>query len=92
MDNLTREQKIELIRLLEEKKRRTDVYRYRTIFDTRYPWQKKFIAYSAAFSQVGLIAANRVGKTETATYVDAIHAMGDCPCYSGFEKRQYSGI
>ncbi|WP_411165554.1 terminase large subunit domain-containing protein [Klebsiella oxytoca] len=79
MHNLSREQKIELVRLLEEKKRRDNVYRYRTYYETRYPWQKRFIANTREYSQVALIAANRVGKTDTATYVDAIHAMGDYP-------------
>ncbi|EOW2650679.1 hypothetical protein ACOVCX_001406 [Cronobacter sakazakii] len=79
MHNLSREQKIELLKLLEEKNRRTNVYRYKTYYSTRYPWQKKFIANTSTHSQVGLIAANRVGKTDTATYVDSIHAMGDYP-------------
>lgn len=79
MKNLTREQKLELIQLLEEKNRRKTVYRYRDYFDTRYDWQKLFIEHTANYSQVALIAANRVGKTDTATYIDAIHAMGDYP-------------
>lgn len=79
MHNLSREKKIELVRLLEEKKRRSNVYRYRTYYGSRYPWQKRFIANTKEFSQVALIAANRVGKTDTATYIDAIHAMGDYP-------------
>ncbi|MGX8943139.1 phage terminase large subunit family protein [Symbiopectobacterium sp. Eva_TO] len=79
MHNLDREQKIELLRLLEDKQRRAKVYRYRTYYDTRYPWQKKFIALSIEYSQVALIAANRVGKTDTATYIDSVHAMGDYP-------------
>lgn len=79
MENLTREQKLELIQLLEEKNRRKTVYRYRDYFDTRYDWQKLFIEHTANYSQVALIAANRVGKTDTATYIDAIHAMGDYP-------------
>ncbi|HCM3118757.1 TPA: terminase family protein [Salmonella enterica subsp. enterica serovar Luke] len=79
MHNLDREQKLELLRLLEEKARRSHLYRYRTYFDTRYEWQKKFISLSSKYSQVALIAANRVGKTDTATYIDAIHAIGDYP-------------
>ncbi|CAM3699909.1 terminase large subunit domain-containing protein [Xenorhabdus thuongxuanensis] len=83
---MTREQKIELLRLLEEKERRAKVYRYKSYYETRYPWQKKFIALSIEYSQVALIAANRVGKTDTATYVDAIHAMGDYPDdWSGYQ-------
>lgn len=79
MDQLNRDQKLELIALLEEKARRANVYRYKTYYETRYPWQKKFIALSIEYAQVGLIAANRVGKTDTATYMDATHAMGDYP-------------
>lgn len=79
MHNLSREQKIELVKLLEEKKRRADVYRYKSFYQTRHPWQKRFIASTKEYSQSALIAANRVGKTETATYIDAIHAMGDYP-------------
>lgn len=79
MENLTREQKLELVQLLEEQKRRQHVYRYRDYYATRYDWQKKFISHTANFSQVALIAANRVGKTDTATFIDAIHAIGDYP-------------
>jgi phage terminase large subunit-like protein len=76
---LSIEQKKELLDLLEEKKRREHKYRYKRFFHTRYEWQKKLIAMTATYSQVGLIAANRVGKTETATYIDALHAIGDYP-------------
>lgn len=79
MQNLSREQKIELVKLLEEKRRRENVYRYRGFYQSRHPWQKRFIASTKEYSQSALIAANRVGKTETATYIDAIHAMGDYP-------------
>lgn len=79
MSNPDRERKIELLKLLEEKKRRAHTFRYKTYYDTRYLWQKRFIANTAEYSQVALIAANRVGKTDTATYIDAIHAMGDYP-------------
>ncbi len=34
MENLSREEKLELIALLEEKKRREFVYRYRGYYDT----------------------------------------------------------
>lgn len=75
----TLQNKIELIALLEEKERRKRVYRYKNYYSTRYPWQKNFISKTLTHSQVALIAANRVGKTDTATYIDAIHAMGDYP-------------
>lgn len=68
-----------LLQLLEEKKRREDVYLYRGMFKKLYPWQQDFIGYTASYSQVALIAANRIGKTMTGTYQDAIHALGDYP-------------
>ncbi|EBN6690035.1 DNA packaging protein, partial [Salmonella enterica] len=61
MHNLSREQKIELVKLLEEKKRREFVYRYRGYYETRYEWQRKFISATAEYRQCALIAANRVG-------------------------------
>lgn len=64
---------------MEEKQRRERVYRYRKIYEILYEWQKDFIAKTAEYSQVCLIAANRIGKTYTGTYVDAIHALGDYP-------------
>lgn len=69
----------QLLLLLEEKKRREEVYRYRTIYPKLYPWQQEFIGYTASYSQVALVAANRIGKTMTGTYQDAIHALGDYP-------------
>lgn len=76
---MDRDQKVERILLLEEKRRRAHVYRYRTMLESRYPWQMEFIRNTAHYSQLALIAANRTGKTETGTYVDAIHALGDYP-------------
>lgn len=87
MKNLTREQKYELIALLEEKRRRDFIYRYRRYYSTRYDWQKKFIRATATYTQVALIAANRVGKTDTATYMDAIHLLGDYP--DGWEGHKF---
>ncbi|QHJ82486.1 MAG: hypothetical protein [Bacteriophage sp.] len=74
-----RNDKLELLRLLQEKKRRAHTYRYKDYFASRYPWQVNFIAATKEYSQVALIAANRVGKTNTATYIDAIHALGEYP-------------
>ena len=76
---LSRSEKIELTNLLEEKERRANIFRYRTMFDTLYDWQKDFIKDTADFSAVCLCAANRIGKTYTGTYVDSIHLMGDYP-------------
>lgn len=79
MNALTRAEKIELLMLLEEKERRQEMFRYRTMLDTLYPWQREFIESTLEYTQVCLIAANRIGKTFTGTYVDAIHALGDYP-------------
>lgn len=72
-------QKLELLALLEEKARRARVNRYKTMFGELYEWQRAFIRAGADFSQVCLMAANRVGKTWTGTYIDAIHALGEYP-------------
>ena len=44
-----------------------------------YDWQKRFISATASNRQCLLMAANRVGKTYTGVYVDAIHATGRYP-------------
>lgn len=76
---MNREDKLALLALLEEKERRAKANRYKTQFSLLYRWQLEFIAYTKTFTQVCLIAANRIGKTWTGTYVDAIHALGDYP-------------
>lgn len=62
MVQMTREQKLELLALLEEKKRREDVYRYKTFGNKLYPFQHNLIKKTSEYSQVMLMAANRVGK------------------------------
>lgn len=68
-----------LLAMLQERERRARVYRYRRMYTTLYAWQREFIANTADYSQVCLIAANRIGKTFTGTYMDAVHALGDYP-------------
>lgn len=79
MTATSRAEKELLLALLEERRRRAHVYRYRGMHGSLYPWQREFIGNTARYSQVCLIAANRIGKTYTGTYVDAIHALGDYP-------------
>jgi phage terminase large subunit-like protein len=69
----------ELALLLEEKAARMKANRYRTVFNTLYSWQMEFIAATTLYSQCCLIAANRIGKTYSGTYIDAIHALGEYP-------------
>jgi phage terminase large subunit-like protein len=76
---MTRADKVNLLAMLEEKARRAEVYRYKTMFTGLYDWQKEFITNTKEFGAVCLCAANRIGKTYTGTYVDAIHLMGDYP-------------
>src|SRR5450830_1746152 len=83
----SRAEKEQLLALLEEKKRRAQVYRYKTLYAALYAWQREFIANTAGYSQVCLIAANRIGKTYTGTYIDAIHALGDYP--EGWEGHRF---
>jgi phage terminase large subunit-like protein len=75
----TRAELEELEALLREQAARLEANRYRTVFATLYGWQTEFIAATSQYSQCCLIAANRIGKTYTGTYVDAIHALGDYP-------------
>lgn len=78
--NLSREEKVQMIVLLEEKQRRENKFRYKKIFEMLYDWQRvEFIGATAEYSAVCLCAANRIGKTFTGTYIDAIHLMGDYP-------------
>ncbi len=88
LNNLNTAEKQKLIALLKEKKRRDFTYRYRGYYETRYPWQRDFIARTAEYSQVALIAANRVGKTDTATYIDSVHLLGEYP--EGWEGHKFT--
>lgn len=79
MAALSRSEQEQLYTLLMEQQRREHVNRYRKFFGRLYDWQKEFIESTRDFSQVALIAANRIGKTWTGTYMDACHAMGEYP-------------
>jgi phage terminase large subunit-like protein len=76
---MDRASKQQLLAMLEERARRQVERRYRAMFPTLYEWQREFIGATARYSQCCLIAANRIGKTYTGTYIDAIHALGDYP-------------
>lgn len=65
--------------MLEERARRAAERRYLTVFDTLYQWQREFVEATSRYSQCCLIAANRIGKTYTGTYIDAVHALGEYP-------------
>ena len=48
-------------------------------YDTLYEWQEEFIGKTAENNAVCLCAANRIGKTYTGTFIDAVHLMGIYP-------------
>jgi len=76
---MTRADKIELVMLLEEKRRREAKNKIALIFQSLYPWQSRFIAETASHRACLLMAANRVGKTYTGCLIDAAHATGNYP-------------
>lgn len=55
------------------------VDRCREKYATLYDWQMSFIKKTSTHTAVCLCAANRIGKTYTGTFIDAVHAMGTYP-------------
>jgi len=76
---LSRAEKLELLQLLEEQKRRQAQRLAALQFESLYDWQLKFVAATADHTSCMLMAANRVGKTRTGLTVDAVHLLGDYP-------------
>lgn len=67
-------------------KSQTKLHRYKP-----YEWQKEFLNAGAGHPERMLMAANRVGKTDTAAAEIAIHVTGDYPeWWEG--KRFYKGV
>lgn len=78
-DNLSREDKIQLIHLLEEKQRRANNTLYQFAYESFYPWQREFVAATADYHECCLCAANQIGKTFLGTDIDAMHLLGEYP-------------
>jgi len=76
---LSRAEKLELLQLLEEQKRRQAQRLAALQFESLYDWQLKFVAATADHTSCMLMAANRVGKSRTGLTVDAVHLLGDYP-------------
>lgn len=76
------------IELLEEIAKRKELRRFNDMYHSFYAWQLDFIRSTADFTETALIAANRVGKTYTGTWVDACHLTGDYP--EGYEGHKFS--
>jgi phage terminase large subunit-like protein len=77
--NLSKEGKVELIALLEERKRRDSERTYIDVFQSFYDWQYEFTAATKTHYESCLCAANQIGKTYTGTEIDAAHLLGDYP-------------
>lgn len=93
--DLSRQEKIELLKLLEEKDRRIKENYIDTLFpeDGKFgrPAYKKHIAFFAAgkdFSQRALIAANQVGKSLAVAYELTCHLTGEYPDW--WEGKKYT--
>lgn len=76
---LSRDEKIELIQLLEEKARRDKGRMHLSQWKSLYDWQLKFVAATSSYTSAMLMSANRVGKTRTGLTIDALHLLGDYP-------------
>jgi len=83
----SRKERVELLQLLAEKKRRDERFRFRNQFESLYPWQTKFINATAEHSACMLMAANQVGKTRTGLTIDAAHLLGEYP--EGWEGHKF---
>ena len=79
LSHLTKEGRERAMVVMKEMKRRKHVFRYRDMYPTMYPFQKEMIKLTATKKATLLIAANRIGKTYSGVYVDAIHLLGDYP-------------
>lgn len=76
---MTPEQKAELVELIEQKRehRRLNLISY--VWRSLYDWQKKFVSHTHDKTACCLMAANRVGKSYTGCFVDAVHLTGEYP-------------
>ena len=79
LQNLSRDQKIAAIQLLEEKIERKAKVKYKTMFSSFYDWQLEFVRSTYDNHECCLCAANQIGKTYTGTTIDAIHLLGEYP-------------
>lgn len=84
--SLSRSERLALLELLEERKRRNLKKLAKLQFESLYDWQLKFTAATLDYSACMLMAANRIGKTRTGLTIDAAHLLGDYPDdYPGYK-------
>lgn len=75
----SKQQKIELVQLLEERAKRYKEKALARHFAKLYPWQHRFNAATAEHHACMLMAANQVGKSRTGCILDAYHLTGEYP-------------
>jgi phage terminase large subunit-like protein len=76
---MNRAQQLEYAALLEERIRRNNANKLNKLWQSMYPWQRRYNASTATNRASALMAANQVGKTRTGTAIDAFHLTGDYP-------------
>lgn len=89
VSKLSREQKIEVIQILEEQKRRASRRKLQTYYPESgplrrelYPRHCEFFAAGAAHRERLMLAANRIGKTEgVGGYEMVLHLTGQYPAW-----------
>lgn len=86
LQNLSRDDKIELIKILDEKARRAKGKEIYKLFPEEgkfsrhtYPRQMEFFAYGKTHNERLFLAANRVGKTVAGGYEMTCHLTGEYP-------------
>ena len=79
LTNLTRQQKIEAIELLEEQLSRAKQRKSSNQWQSFYGWQQEFAQKTSIFHECCLCAANQIGKTYTGTLIDSLHLTGEYP-------------
>jgi phage terminase large subunit-like protein len=72
-------QKVEYLKLLEEKKRRLHNSIGARVYSNLYEWQHQFNDATRTHSACMLMAANQVGKSLTGCVIDSFHLTGDYP-------------
>lgn len=81
-----RADKLELIKLLEERQRRQRSQLMQRQYKSFYDWQLLFCASTKDHYESCLCAGNQIGKTRCGTTIDAMHLTGDYPeDYPGYK-------
>ncbi len=71
--------KRKLALMLEAKTDQNNKGRLMRLYNSMYPWQRKFNAATKDYRSCLLLAGNQVGKTRTGCILDAFHLTGDYP-------------